>query len=99
MTYAEVEQAFEDAYQELRTQTRENAPSSFTWYAPTLESLAEESGDMFDAEGSRYRREIGDGETVAYVFECNGSNLVEIKANADPDAVAQLMAEFLNLAS
>lgn len=73
LTFAQVEAAFRRCYNRLREVNSENAPSSYTWYAESLEALKEETGREFNGASEQ-------AGAVAYVFECNGHTLTIIQS-------------------
>lgn len=86
MTFVQVEAAFERCYNHLREVNSENAPSSYTWHAQTLEALGEETGREFDGAGEQ-------AGAVAYVFECNGDSLTAIAPDWSVEAVEDFFWE------
>lgn len=98
MTFDEIESIFGRVYAELREANRENAPNSWTWYAPTLLKLAREvctsRGDRIQVHS---RQAIGDVNrpVVAYAYECNGYTLAAIHDDATDSDVEGLFRYFM----
>jgi hypothetical protein len=109
-TFATVQECFERVYSNLREVNGENAPKSYTWFAPTPAELAEEVGDLLPEEIAD-QCEDSDGhpdcdasvgeagsETIAWVYECNGHTLTRITASATGEEIEGLFEETTGLA-
>lgn len=91
--FAAVTEAFNRVYQQLREDNGENAPNSYTYFAPTMAELSgpDHAGrDLSDKEELAGFVGDPDAETVAWVYEVNGFNLFRITANASENELITL---------
>ncbi len=92
-TFGSVKEIFGRVYDQLREDQGENAPNSNTWFASTIAALSEEAGkDLDRAEADVI---LGDGETIAWVYESNNGTLAEIRQGAGDNEILTLFSRFM----
>jgi hypothetical protein len=99
MTFAKVTEIHDRVYEQLREDSGEANPSSWTFYAPTLAELAEQV-DSFSLvpdggfESITPTETLGDpdAETIGWAYEVNGFNLFRITDHASEGRISDFFA-------
>lgn len=108
MTYRHVMRIFDKAYERLRDESHEYAPSSYTYIADSIESMMEEANlDSDKIDSARRAGEYGGGQhghvgnagdPIAYVYYTEEPTLVAIHADATHAEVKLLLDYLLGFA-
>jgi hypothetical protein len=97
LTFEAIDATFEEVYARFAEGSGENAPDSYTFYERTLEDLDHEVNvSNLDAMAERAER-VGDGNVVAWIYECNGPSLTAVGEGATEAQVARLFESCMGL--